>query len=210
MVSGKFITLEGIEGVGKTTAIDTVTSFCENHLVKKVIKTREPGGTMLAERFRNILLEETEEQMTSRAELLLFFAGRAQHISELIEPALQKGYFVISDRFIDATYAYQGGGRGVDLNVINTLENIVHPNLKPDLTLLLDAPLTVCAKRLNTRKYKDRFEQEKDDFFEKVRNSYLQRANQEPQRIKVVDANQPIKDVQKSIENELSRAFNES
>ncbi len=210
MVSGKFITLEGIEGVGKTTAIDTVTSFCENHLVKKVIKTREPGGTMLAERFRNILLEETDEQMTSRAELLLFFAGRAQHISELIEPALRKGYFVISDRFIDATYAYQGGGRGVDLNVINTLENIVHPNLKPDLTLLLDAPLNVCAKRLNTRKYKDRFEQEQDDFFEKVRNSYLQRANQEPQRIKVVDANQPIKDVQKSIENELLRAFNES
>ena len=210
MVSGKFITLEGIEGVGKTTAIDTVTSFCENHLVKKVIKTREPGGTMLAERFRDILLEETDEQMTSRAELLLFFAGRAQHISELIEPALQKGYFVISDRFIDATYAYQGGGRGVDLNVINTLENIVHPNLKPDLTLLLDAPLNVCAKRLNTRKYKDRFEQEQDDFFEKVRNSYLQRANQEPQRIKVVDANQPIKDVQKSIENELLRAFNES
>ena len=210
MVSGKFITLEGIEGVGKTTAMDTVTSFCENHLVKKVIKTREPGGTMLAERFRNILLEETEEQMTSRAELLLFFAGRAQHISELIEPALKKGYFVISDRFIDATYAYQGGGRGVDLNVINTLENIVHPNLKPDLTLLLDAPLNVCAKRLNTRKYKDRFEQEQDDFFEKVRNSYLQRANQEPQRIKVVDANQPIKDVQKSIENELLRAFNES
>ncbi len=210
MGSGKFITLEGIEGVGKTTAIDTVTSFCENYLVKKVIKTREPGGTMLAERFRNILLEETEEQMTSRAELLLFFAGRAQHISELIEPALQKGYFVISDRFIDATYAYQGGGRGVDLNVINTLENMVHPNLKPDLTLLLDAPLNVCAKRLNTRKYKDRFEQEQDDFFEKVRNSYLQRANQEPQRIKVVDANQPIEDVQKSIENELLRAFNEN
>jgi len=210
MVSGKFITLEGIEGVGKTTAIDTVTSFCEDHLNKKVINTREPGGTKLAERFRDLLLEETEEHLTSRAELLLFFAGRAQHISELIEPALQKGYFVISDRFIDATYAYQGGGRGVDLNVINTLENMVHPNLKPDLTLLLDAPLNVCAKRLNTRKYKDRFEQEQDDFFEKVRNSYLQRANQEPQRIKVVDANQPIEDVQKSIENELLRAFNEN
>ena len=210
MVSGKFITLEGIEGVGKTTAIDTVTSFCENYLDKRVIKTREPGGTMLAERFRNILLEETAEQMNSRAELLLFFAGRAQHISELIEPALEKGYFVISDRFIDATYAYQGGGRGVDLNVIHTLENMVHPNLKPDLTLLLDAPLHVCAKRLSTRKYKDRFEQEQDDFFEKVRNSYLQRANQEPQRIKIVDANQPIKDVQKSIENELLKAFNES
>ena len=210
MVSGKFITLEGIEGVGKTTAIDTVTSFCENHLVKKVIKTREPGGTMLAERFRDILLEETDEQMTSRAELLLFFAGRAQHISELIEPALQKGYFVISDRFIDATYAYQGGGRGVDLNVIKTLENMVHPNLKPDLTLLLDAPLDVCAKRLSSRKLKDRFEQEQDDFFEKVRNSYLKRANQEPQRIKIVNANQSIKSVQKSIENELLRAFNES
>ena len=210
MVSGKFITLEGIEGVGKTTAIDTVTSFCENYLNKKVINTREPGGTKLAERFRDLLLEETEEHLTSRAELLLFFAGRAQHISELIEPALQKGYFVISDRFIDATYAYQGGGRGVDLNVIKTLENMVHPNLKPDLTLLLDAPLAVCAKRVNSRKFKDRFEQEQDDFFEKVRNSYLQRANQEPQRIKIVNANQPIKDVQKSIENELLKAFNES
>ena len=210
MVSGKFITLEGIEGVGKTTAIDTVTSFCENYLNKKVINTREPGGTKLAERFRDLLLEETEEHMTSRAELLLFFAGRAQHISELIEPALQKGYFVISDRFIDATYAYQGGGRGVDLNVIKTLENMVHPNLKPDLTLLLDAPLTVCAKRVNSRKFKDRFEQEQDDFFEKVRNSYLQRANQEPQRIKIVNANQSINDVQKSIENELLKAFNES
>ena len=210
MVSGKFITLEGIEGVGKTTAIDTVTSFCENYLNKKVINTREPGGTKLAERFRDLLLEETEEHLTSRAELLLFFAGRAQHISELIEPALQKGYFVISDRFIDATYAYQGGGRGVDLNVIKTLENMVHPNLKPDLTLLLDAPLAVCAKRVNSRKFKDRFEQEQDDFFEKVRNSYLQRANQEPQRIKIVNANQSINDVQKSIENELLRAFNES
>tara|TARA_B100000676_G_scaffold283069_1_gene309476 strand:+ start:314 stop:946 length:633 start_codon:yes stop_codon:yes gene_type:complete len=210
MVSGKFITLEGIEGVGKTTAIDTVTSFCENYLNKKVINTREPGGTKLAERFRDLLLEETEEHLTSRAELLLFFAGRAQHISELIEPALQKGYFVISDRFIDATYAYQGGGRGVDLNVIKTLENMVHPNLKPDLTLLLDAPLAVCAKRVNSRKFKDRFEQEQDDFFEKVRNSYLQRANQEPQRIKIVNANQSINDVQKSIENELLKAFNES
>ena len=210
MVSGKFITLEGIEGVGKTTAIDTVTSFCENYLNKKVINTREPGGTKLAERFRDLLLEETEEHLTSRAELLLFFAGRAQHISELIEPALQKGYFVISDRFIDATYAYQGGGRGVDLNVIKTLENMVHPNLKPDLTLLLDAPLDICAKRVNSRKFKDRFEQEQDDFFEKVRNSYLKRANQEPQRIKIVNANQSINDVQKSIENELLKAFNES
>ena len=210
MVSGKFITLEGIEGVGKTTAIDTVTSFCENYLNKKVINTREPGGTKLAERFRDLLLEETEEHLTSRAELLLFFAGRAQHISELIEPELQKGYFVISDRFIDATYAYQGGGRGVDLNVIKTLENMVHPNLKPDLTLLLDAPLDICAKRVNSRKFKDRFEQEQDDFFEKVRNSYLKRANQEPQRIKIVNANQSINGVQKSIENELLKAFNES
>ena len=210
MVSGKFITLEGIEGVGKTTAVDTVTSFCENYLNKKVINTREPGGTKLAERFRDLLLEETEEHLTSRAELLLFFAGRAQHISELIEPALQKGYFVISDRFIDATYAYQGGGRGVDLNVIKTLENMVHPNLKPDLTLLLDAPLDICAKRVNSRKFKDRFEQEQDDFFEKVRNSYLKRANQEPQRIKIVNANQSINGVQKSIENELLKAFNES
>ena len=210
MVSGKFITLEGIEGVGKTTAIDTVTSFCENYLDKKVINTREPGGTKLAERFRDLLLEETEEHLTSRTELLLFFAGRAQHISELIEPALQKGYFVISDRFIDATYAYQGGGRGVDLSVIKTLENMVHPNLKPDLTLLLDAPLDVCAKRVNSRKFKDRFEQEQDYFFEKVRNSYLQRANQEPQRIKIVNANQSINDVQKSIESELLKAFNES
>ena len=210
MVSGKFITLEGIEGVGKTTAIDTVTSFCENYLNKKVINTREPGGTKLAERFRDLLLEETEEHLTSKAELLLFFAGRAQHISELIEPALQKGYFVISDRFVDATYAYQGGGRGVDLNVIKTLENMVHPNLKPDLTLLLDAPLDVCAKRVNSRKFKDRFEQEQDDFFEKVRNSYLQRANQEPQRIKIVNANQSINGVQKSIENELLKALNES
>ena len=127
-----------------------------------------------------------------------------------IEPSLQKGYFVISDRFIDATYAYQGGGRGVDLNVIKTLENMVHPNLKPDLTLLLDAPLDICAKRVNSRKFKDRFEQEQDDFFEKVRNSYLKRANQEPQRIKIVNANQSINGVQKSIENELLKAFNES
>ena len=210
MASGKFITLEGIEGVGKTTAIDAATSFCENHLDKKVVKTREPGGTMLAERFRNILLEETEEKITSITELLLFFAGRKQHISELIEPSIQKGYFVISDRFIDATYAYQGGGRGVDLKVIKTLEDMVHPNLKPDLTLLLDAPLSVCTKRLSSRKYKDRFEQEQDNFFERVRNNYLHRANQEPERIKIINANQPMKDVQKSIENELLRAFNEN
>ena len=207
MQIGKFITLEGIEGVGKTTAMNTVISICETHLGRRVVSTREPGGTKIAERFRSILLEETEEKISLKAELLLFFAGRAQHIAELIDPALKKGHFVISDRFIDATYAYQGAGRGVDPGEIQALENMVHSNLQPDLTLLLDAPLQVCAERLSIRKSKDRFEQEKNPFFERVRNEYLHRAREEPDRIKIIDASRPQEDVAKSITNELLKAF---
>ena len=207
MGRGKFITLEGVEGVGKTTALSGVISICQDLLGKRVIHTREPGGTIIAERFRDILLENNKEKINRETELLLFFAGRAQHVSELIEPSLRDGAYVISDRFLDATYAYQGAGRGIETIKINNLVDIVHPNLKPDITFLLDAPLSVCLKRMSARKTKDRFEKENLLFFEKVREGYLQRASQEPDRIKVIDASGSQEEVIESIKSILLGYF---
>jgi dTMP kinase len=191
MSSGKFITIEGGEGVGKSTQIGRLRDFVAS-AGTEVVVTREPGGTRRAERIRELLLETSDEAMPSTCELLLMFAARCTHIENVIRPALARGAWVICDRFTDATYAYQGGGRGLPLEHIAALEQMVQGALRPDLTLLLDAPLDVSAARASARNAaagtSDRFEQERREFFERVRNAYLDRARQEPERFAVIDA----------------------
>ena len=198
MKRGKFITLEGIEGVGKSTNLLFLKEFLEQHQISVVV-TREPGGTLLAEKIRQLLLDPSSEIITEQAELLLIFAARAQHIKHVIEPALNQGHWVLSDRFIDATYAYQGGGRNMRISSIEWLEKFVHQHLKPDLTLLLDAPPEVGIERAKKRATLDRFETEKLSFFESVRRAYLLQLELHPERIKLIKANQPILDVQRAI-----------
>jgi len=198
MKVGKFITLEGGEGVGKTTNILYIKQLLESYDVK-VVNTREPGGTVFAESIRQLLLENREETISETTELLLMFAARAQHIQQVIKPALAKGHWVLCDRFTDATYAYQGGGRGMDITMINWLEQQVQGDIRPDLTLLFDAPITVGMERANKRGKLDRFEQEKQVFFEKVRSAYLERAEQNQQVIKIINADQPLNNVQDQI-----------
>lgn len=196
---GKFITLEGGEGVGKTTNVPFVKSYLQN-LNIPVVVTREPGGTHLAEKIRDLLLQSNDEIVTSHAEILLMFAARAQHLNNVIKPALDEGHWVLCDRFTDATYAYQGGGRGMDLETISWLENFVQGDLRPDLTLLLDVPVEIGMKRAKNRGGDlDRFESEQLHFFNKVRQVYLQQAQQYPKRIKIIKADQPLDDVQEAI-----------
>lgn len=204
MRQGRFITLEGGEGVGKSTNLQFIKQFLAEKRIALTV-TREPGGTQLAEKIRNILLEPHEEVMDARTELLLVFAARAQHIQNLILPALQQGQWVLCDRFTDATYAYQGGGRNMDLQTIAWLENAVQGNLKPDLTLLLDAPVEIGLNRAKHRGKLDRFEVEEQSFFERVRLVYLQRANLDKQRIKIIDAIQPLPVVQEQIKQALEK-----
>ena len=191
MQRGKFITIEGGEGVGKSTQIAALRAFLEER-GKRVVVTREPGGTPRAERIRELLLETSPEPMPPASELLLVFAARATHIANVIEPALARGDWVVCDRFTDATYAYQGAGRGMDPKRIATLEQLVQGDLRPDLTLLLDVSLEVSAVRARDRNAAsgtaDRFEQEQRDFFERVRAAYLARARAETQRFVIVDA----------------------
>jgi dTMP kinase len=191
MQRGKFITIEGGEGVGKSTQIAALQEFL-NQRGKQVIVTREPGGTPRAERIRELLLETSAEPMPSSCELLLMFAARATHIANVIEPALARGDWVVCDRFTDATYAYQGGGRGMSTQQIATLEQLVQGSLRPDLTLLLDVPLEISAARAQQRNVaagaSDRFEREQREFFERVRNTYLARARAEGSRFAVIDA----------------------
>lgn len=192
----RFITLEGGEGVGKTTNL----AFIEDYLTQRgvdLLRTREPGGTPLGERIRGLLLDS--EGMSSSAELLLVFAARAQHLEEVIRPALGAGRWVLCDRFTDASYAYQGGGRGLDLSVIGFLEQWIQVGLQPDLTLLLDTSIEVGMARVQERAATDRFESEPLSFFEKVRGAYLQRADQYPDRIKRVDASGNLESVQAGI-----------
>jgi dTMP kinase len=195
---GKFITLEGGEGVGKTTNLSFISSYLQNHGID-VIVTREPGGTRLAEKIRELLLDSNNESISESAELLLMFAARAQHIKHVIEPALSQGKWVLCDRFTDATYAYQGGGRNMNINTIEWLENLVQDTLRPDLTLLLDAPVEVGIERAKDRGQLDRFESEKIDFFERVRQAYLRQAELYPERIKLIKADQPLSDVQNKL-----------
>lgn len=199
---GRFITLEGSEGSGKTTNL----LYIQNHLESRgisLVMSREPGGTPLAERIRELLLDHRQTSMCSDTELLLMFAARAQHLYEVITPALDKGQWVLCDRFTDATYAYQGGGRGISHERIATLETWVQGPLRPDLTLFLDVPVEVGLQRAGARSEPDRFEREKAAFFDRVRFSYLTQAQAEPQRYRVIDAAQPLEAVQRQIDQVL-------
>ena len=201
---GLFITLEGIEGVGKSTNVAFIKSWLEAQGIT-VLTTREPGGTPFAEKCRELLLLEWEENITSQAELMLLFAGRAQHLAEVIEPALTRGEWVLCDRFTDATYAYQGYGRGLPLAEIQMLETSVQKHTFPDLTLLFDAAVEIGQQRVTQRAAKkDRFENEHLAFFQRVREGYLTRANQFPQRFRVLDASASIENVQQQIVDVLS------
>ena len=195
---GKFITLEGGEGVGKTTNQAFIKAYLESREIQVVV-TREPGGTVLAEKIRQLLLDIDSEPVSNRTELLLVFAARAQHIRQVIEPALTAGQWVLCDRFTDATYAYQGGGRNINHSEIAWLENWVQGPLRPDLTLLFDAPVEAGMTRAGHRGAYDRFELEKIQFFEQVRQAYLRRAEQHPQRIKMIKADQPLTVVQDNL-----------
>lgn len=203
MIRGKFITLEGGEGVGKTTNLVFIKNYLQQHNIPVVV-TREPGGTALAEKIRCLLLENGSELISEHAELLLIFAARAQHIKHVIEPALAQGKWVLCDRFTDATYAYQGGGRNMRISTIEWLENLVQGALRPDLTLLLDAPVEIGIERASKRGVFDRFEAEKISFFESVRRAYLLQAELYPERIKLIKANQSLIDVQRAIVNVIS------
>lgn len=192
---GLFITIEGIEGVGKSTNIEMIKNYLNEHDIQYIL-TREPGGTLLAEQIREILLRDQEEVPTGLTELLLIFAARAQHLESRIMPALNAGRWVISDRFTDATYAYQGGGRGLDRNQIATLETLVQGSLRPDLTIILDLDPATGLRRVNGRGSPDRFEREQIEFFDKVRSCYLERAAAEPERCLVIDASRELELVQ--------------
>ncbi|WNW14111.1 dTMP kinase [Pseudomonas sp. DTU_2021_1001937_2_SI_NGA_ILE_001] len=197
-MTGLFITLEGPEGAGKSTNRDYLAAQLREQGVD-VLLTREPGGTPLAERIREILLAPSEESMSADAELLLVFAARAQHLAEVIRPALARGAVVLCDRFTDATYAYQGGGRGLSPERIAILEDFVQGALRPDLTLVFDLPVEVGLSRAAARGRLDRFEQEGRGFFEAVRNTYLARAHAEPARYRLVDAAQSLEQVQTAL-----------
>ncbi len=198
MTAGKFITLEGGEGVGKSTNLNYIKQLLEDSGIT-VTTTREPGGTAFAEDIRQLLLENRTEAVSEQAELLLMFAARAQHIHHVIQPALAQGHWVLCDRFTDATYAYQGGGRNMDETMIEWLEDKVQGRLRPDLTLLLDAPIDIGMGRAKNRGQLDRFESEQLCFFDRVRNAYLKQAQQHPQQIKVINADQPLNKVQEDI-----------
>ena len=197
-MSGRFITLEGGEGVGKSTNIAFIQSLLEGSNIP-VLLTREPGGTALAESIREILLDKEQEKIAEQTELLMMFAARAQHIKHVIKPALDQGVWVLCDRFTDATYAYQGGGRNMALSAISWLENFVQGDLRPDLTLLLDAPIQIGMNRAGQRGALDRFESEQLAFFEQVRQTYLSIAEQQAERVKIIDASQNLDNVQNQI-----------
>ncbi|PTU75711.1 dTMP kinase [Pseudomonas mangrovi] len=197
-----FITLEGPEGAGKSTNREYLAQRLREQGVT-VCLTREPGGTPLAERIRELLLSPSDEPMAADTELLLVFAARAQHLQEVIKPALARGEWVLCDRFTDATYAYQGGGRGLSSARIAELERFVQGDLRPDLTLVFDLPVEVGLARAAARGRLDRFEQEQRGFFESVRTTYLRRASAAPERYRILDAAQSLEDVQAAIDRLL-------
>lgn len=194
MERGKFISIEGIEGVGKSTNIDVLVQHIQD-AGHKVLTTREPGGTPLAEEIRDIVQHRSDEPIPEIAELLLIFAARSLNVNNVILPALDAGTWVISDRFTDSSRAYQGGGRGIPMETIDRLADWVHGDLWPDLTILLDAPVELGMQRANKRSAPDRFEQELHDFFQRVRECYLQLASQELDRFAVIDTTQDVETV---------------
>lgn len=191
MERGKFITIEGAEGVGKSTNLECLKAFISERGIN-CLMTREPGGTSLGERIRELLLSVSEETLDVTAELLLVFAARAQHVERVIKPALSQGIWVLCDRFTDATFAYQGAGRGIEFAAIDTLQTLVQKSLRPDLTLILDLDPKIGMQRAEKRAALDRFEQEQLEFFERVRAGYLDIAANEPARCAVIDAAQPL------------------
>ena len=199
---GKFITIEGQDGAGKSTNVSAMQEYLSSNSID-FIHTREPGGTELGEKLRELLLNSSES-IADKSELLMMFAARAQHIESVIEPALSSGTWVLCDRFTDASYAYQGAGRGISFDDIALLESYVQQGLTPDLTLVLDLPVQLSEQRAGQRSAPDRFEQQQQDFKQKVRDCYLQRAQDEPTRMKVIDAAKPLDDVKASVINVLS------
>jgi dTMP kinase len=200
---GMFISLEGSEGVGKSTSLNYIKQYIES-LGHRVVVTREPGGTPLAEEIRELLLSKRDESVEINTELLLMFAARCQHVEQVIKPALNKGHWVICDRFVDASYAYQGGGRGISVEKIKALDEWCLQGFSPDLTILLDMSVEQGLERTKLRGEADRFEIEKMTFFENIRKAYLDRAKNEPDRIAIVDASPSIEKVQQDLKSLLS------
>lgn len=205
---GVFITIEGIEGAGKSTAVQFIEGLLKQHHIPHVM-TREPGGTQTAEAIRQLLLKKTAESLTPSAELLLMFAARSQHIQQVIQPALEKGVWVVCDRFTDASYAYQGYGRGLSLEWIALLESWVQGSLKPTKTFLLDIPVADGMARAKHRSNLDRIESENYEFFNRVRNGYLTRAEQSPERFEVIDARQPLSAVKQQFTDSFKKMFDQ-
>ncbi len=198
MMQGKFITIEGSEGAGKSTNMCFVQDFLSSKNIE-FISTREPGGTEISEKIRDLLLDKSNSSLCDDAELLLMFAARAQHLNELIKPTLAAGKWVISDRFTDASYAYQGGGRGLSWEKITQLEQWVQGSLRPDATILLDIPVDIGMQRVRERGEADRFEQEQLSFFNRIRDAYLRLAKENPKRFHIVDTQPAIEDVHKQM-----------
>jgi len=199
---GKFITLEGGEGCGKTTNLEFIVDYLQQHNID-VIKTREPGGTEISEKIRELLLDKNNIDLHADAELLLMFAARAQHLQQKILPAIAQGHWVLSDRFTDSTFAYQGAGRGIDEHKIKQLETWVQGDFSPNKTFILDLPIEIGMERAAKRAELDRFEREEMEFFSKVRHGFLQRAALKPNRYCVVDASVDLASVQQQIAQEL-------
>lgn len=197
-MAGKFITIEGSEGVGKSTNIEFISKYLKSRDIT-TLETREPGGTKIAEEIRQVLLTTKGETVPEIAELLLFFAARSFHVENLIKPAIKQGHYVICDRFSDATVAYQGYGRGFNIQDINTIASWVHEKMQPDLTILLDAPAEIGMQRAKQRGVMDRMESEDISFYERVRNGYLTLASEHKERFVVIDASQALKSVQTEI-----------
>lgn len=206
LARGRFITVEGVEGCGKTTNLAFIESYLREAGIP-LITTREPGGTPLAEALRELLLAERDEVVGAHTELLMVFAARAQHLSQVIVPALEGGQWVLCDRFTDATFAYQGGGRGLPLDVIAALEHLVQGGRQPDKTFFLDLDVAQGLARAQKRGALDRFEQESLQFFDSVRDAYWQRIKQSPQRFAVIDASVDLAKVQRQIQRELEQVL---
>jgi len=199
-MTAKFITLEGMDGAGKSTHIPRIIEILKAR-GHEVVSTREPGGTPLGERMRELLLHEA---MHAETETLLMFAARREHIAQVIVPALERGAYVLSDRFTDATFAYQSGAKGVSADKVEILEQWVQGDLQPDITLLFDVPVEISVTRLAGARSPDKFERESADFFTKIRNAYLERARQNPLRFRIIDASKSLEEVAKSVENIVS------
>ncbi|WP_122952254.1 dTMP kinase [Bathymodiolus thermophilus thioautotrophic gill symbiont] len=202
MQKGKFITIDGVEGAGKSTQIDFICQYLTDKGIN-VVLTREPGGTEVGEKIRTLLLSNSTGKMHADTELMLMFAARNEHIQNKIIPTLNQGDWILSDRFTDASYAYQGGGRGLDIARIAQLEQWVLRSFAPDMTLLLDIPVDIGMRRVESRGEKDRIEQESLDFFNRVRNTYIARSEQYPERIKLIDASQNVENISNEIQKIL-------